>query len=74
MTRKNSVPGIEISGEIRPEYEAILSAEASAFLAELARRFTSQRDELMVLREERQAAIDSGVMPDFLPETAAVRD
>ena len=74
MTRKNSVPGVEISGEIRPEYEAILSAEASAFLAELARRFTSQRDELMVLREQRQAAIDSGVMPDFLPETAAIRD
>ena len=27
----------------------------------------------MQLRQERQAEIDSGIMPDFLPETAAIR-
>ena len=74
MTQPNFPTGVDIPGEIRPDYEAILSAEACAFLAELARRFTTRRDELMQLREERQAAIDSGVMPDFLPETAAIRD
>ena len=73
MTLNSSVAGVDISAEIRPEYEAILSSEAIAFLAELARRFTARRDELIQLREERQAAIDSGVMPDFLPETAAIR-
>ena len=74
MTRPNNSPSIQINGEIRHEYEAILSAEAIAFLAGLARRFTSRRDELMQLREQRQADIDSGIMPDFLPETAAIRD
>ncbi len=67
-------PGVDITGEIRPEYEAIFSAEACAFLAELAREFTARRNELLQLREQRQAAIDSGLMPDFLPETAAIRD
>ena len=74
MTKSNLPPGVDIRGEIRPEYEAILSVEACAFLAELARKFTARRGELMQLREQRQADIDSGVMPDFLPETAAVRD
>ena len=41
MTKLNLPPGVDIRGEIRPEYEAILSAEACAFLAELARRFTA---------------------------------
>ena len=73
MTRNTNVPGVDIMGELRPEYEAILSNEAIAFLAALARNFSARRDELMQLRQERQAEIDSGVMPDFLPETAGVR-
>ncbi len=74
MPLENSVAGVDIIGEIRPEYETILSDEAVAFLAGLARKFSARRDELMRLREERQAAIDSGDMPDFLPETAAIRE
>ena len=73
MTRNHSVLGVDIKGELRPEYGDILSGEAIAFLAALARRFSARRDELMQLRQERQAEIDSGVMPDFLPETAAIR-
>lgn len=74
MNVKCKIPGVDITGEIRPAYEAIFSAEACAFLAELARGFTARRNELLQLREQRQAAIDSGLMPDFLPETAAIRD
>ena len=74
MTHPNYSPGIQITGAIRPEYEAILSPEAADFLADLARRFTSRRDELLQARVARQAAIDSGDLPDFLPETAAIRD
>ena len=73
MTRNESVPGVDILGELRPEYEDILSGDAIAFLAALARRFSARRDELLQLRQERQAAIDSGVLPDFLSETAAIR-
>ena len=74
MTFKINTPGVEITGESTPEYEALLSQEAVSFLADLARRFTSRRNELLEAREARQAAIDEGQLPDFLPETAAIRD
>ena len=74
MTFKINTPGVEITGESTPEYEALLSQEAVSFLADLARRFTSRRNELLKAREARQAAIDEGQLPDFLPETAAIRD
>lgn len=70
----NHTRGVEIRGEIQPEYNSILTGEAIAFLASLARTFTARRDELLATREERQAAIDGGQLPDFLPETAAIRD
>ena len=53
--------------------QEILTPEATAFLERLARRFESRRRELLALRRARQAEIDAGKMPDFLPETAAVR-
>ncbi len=74
MTDSNLPPGVDIRGEIHPDFESILTADALAFLADLARRFTARRDELLLARAARQAAIDSGTMPDFLPETAAIRD
>lgn len=74
MTNPNHPTDIDIRGEITPDYETILSPEAIEFLADLARRFTSRRNELLLAREARQAAIDSGALPDFLPETAAIRD
>ena len=74
MTKANLPPGIDIRGDLRPEYDSILTPEALTFLADLARKFTARRNELLQLRETRQAAIDAGTMPDFLPDTAAVRD
>ncbi len=74
MTNPNLPTGIDIRGQIRPEYESILTADAVDFLAGLARQFSARRDELLAAREARQAAIDSGSLPDFLPETAAIRD
>ncbi len=74
MTLKINTPGVEVKGEIHSDYESILTAEAVDFLASLARKFSARRDELLQARAERQAAIDSGILPDFLPETAAIRD
>ena len=74
MTKQNHPPGIDIRGQIQPEYQSILSPEAIDFLAGLARAFTARRDQLLAAREQRQAAIDAGQLPDFLPETAAIRD
>ena len=74
MPQPNHPSGIDIRGNMQPGYESILTADAITFLAELARRFTARRDELLRAREERQAAIDSGALPDFLPETTVIRD
>ena len=74
MSFKINTPGVSISGEITPEYEALFTSAAVGFLADLARRFTARRNELLEAREARQAAIDAGQLPDFLPETAAIRD
>jgi malate synthase len=61
-------------GVVRNQAEArILTAEARAFLHDLAHRFEPRRQELLALRRARQERIDAGEMPDFLPETAHIR-
>ncbi|NDJ13305.1 MAG: malate synthase A [Acidobacteriia bacterium] len=52
----------------------ILTPQAQDFLAELHRRFNVRRLELLEARKVRQAAIDAGALPDFLPETAHIRE
>ena len=74
MTEQTYGAGIEILGEIRPKYEQILTPEATDFLAQLARKFTAKRDELLKQRDNRQQAIDAGELPDFLTETEAIRN
>jgi malate synthase len=58
----------------RTEAEAqILTSEANTFLDRLARKFEGRRRELLARRRVRQHEIDDGRMPDFLPETAGIR-
>ncbi len=51
----------------------LLSADALAFLEMLHRKFEPVRRERLAHRAERQRAFDSGVLPDFLPETKSIR-
>ncbi len=67
-------PGVEITGRITPEFAQILTPEAVAFAAKLQRAFGGRRAELLKLRDKRQAEFDAGKLPDFLPETVAVRE
>jgi malate synthase len=70
-----SIPqGMEISGAIQPAYEQILTPDALALVATLTRAFEPQRQALLAARAERAARLDAGERPDFLPETAAIRD
>ncbi len=55
------------------EMHSVLTEPALAFIAELAERFAPRVAELLAAREQRQARIDAGELPDFLPGTAAVR-
>ena len=52
---------------------AILTPEARAFLLKLAGRFEPRRQELLARRRTVQREINHGKFPDFLPETAAIR-
>ncbi len=74
MTEMDANQAIRITRETRPEQAAILSHAACEFLAGLARKFSARRDQLLEAREARQAAIDAGQLPDFLPDTASIRD
>ncbi|MBN8479578.1 MAG: malate synthase A [Burkholderiales bacterium] len=74
MTTPLYGPGIEITGRITPAYAEILTPEAMAFFAKLQRAFGPRRAELLARRAQRQAELDAGKLPDFLPETRAIRD
>jgi malate synthase len=68
------VAGVDLRAPVGGRDEEILSADALAFVAELHRRFDGTRRELLVARVERQARIDAGELPDFLPETRELRE
>lgn len=66
--------GIQLLAPPPPNADGVLTPDALAFVAQLHRRFNPTRLELLKHRAERQAAIDAGAMPDFLPETASIRE
>jgi len=66
--------GVTITGSVEPGYDSVLTAPALEFVAALARRFEPERRKLLEARSERQAAWDGGGLPDFLPETAKIRE
>ncbi len=66
--------GVEIVGDIEPGFETILTKEATEFIVGLHRKFNPTRKRLLDERDERQKEIDKGNFPDFLKETAAVRE
>ncbi|ACO73642.1 AceB [Laribacter hongkongensis HLHK9] len=66
--------GVEITADITPAFADILTPEALAFVARLHRQFEGRRRELMAARDSRQAELDAGRLPDFLPQTASIRN
>ena len=69
----NLPAGVQITAPLQPGYESILTHDALALVAKLHRAFEGRRKELLQARVTRQARIDAGEMPDFLPETAHIR-
>jgi malate synthase len=68
------VNGVQIAGTVTPAFAEILTPEALRFVAGLNRAFAARRDALLRQRVLRQAELDSGKKPDFLPETKHIRD
>lgn len=68
------IQSVSILGPLNDQSRKILSKEATAFLALLHRSFDATRKDLLNRRDIRQAELDKGVLPDFLPETKHVRE
>lgn len=54
--------------------DILLSKECLAFLSELSRNFTEERNKLLIQRKKEQEKLDHGILPDFLEETASIRE
>jgi malate synthase len=67
-------PDVEILAPVSGRSQEILTLQALAFVAKLSRAFEPRRRELLAARTRRQKEFDAGAMPEFLPETRAVRD
>ena len=74
----SAITGTSSPAEVRAPVEGrtaeILTEEALAFVAALQRQFRTERDRLLQARRERQAELDAGALPDFLPETREIRE
>jgi len=60
--------------ELPAAHHEVLSHAALAFLADLHRLFDARRQALLHARIERQKRFDAGDLPDFLADTAAIRE
>ncbi|KOS19919.1 Malate synthase [Escovopsis weberi] len=66
--------GVTVLGRVDDSHRKILTPPALAFLALLHRSFNGTRKRLLERRQLRQAELDRGVLPDFLPETRHIRE
>lgn len=66
--------GVNILGKVDEAHRKILTPDALAFLSLLHRSFNPTRKALLERRKIRQAELDRGILPDFLPETRHVRE
>jgi malate synthase len=74
VTTAAATAALDVLGPIGPGFADILTPGALRFLTLLAREFEPRRQELLARRVERQQRLTAGELPDFLPETRAVRE
>jgi len=66
-------PDISVRARRDARFDEILTPDALAFVVRLARAFETRRRERLAARVARQAELDAGVLPDFLPDTQRIR-
>jgi malate synthase len=69
-----SAEKLELKGPVSGRFAEVLTPEALEFVASLQREFGARRLELLKTRDERQARLDAGESPEFLPGTRSVRE
>jgi malate synthase len=67
-------PGVEVVGPQKGVAKEILTPAALAFVAGLQRDLRPGREEILAARVEQAQWLAAGELPDFLPETAGVRN
>ena len=65
----SGVAGLELFGPVDETAARVLTTDALALVARLARAFEDRRRELLAARTARQHRIRDGEHPDFLPAT-----
>jgi malate synthase len=60
-------PGVELTAPPPAHADEVLTPDALRFAADLHRHFDAERQRLLGDRRDRQARLDAGEMPDFLP-------
>ena len=75
QTQENGVNkgSLEITAPLSSEHQTIFSDECQGFLSLLCEKFAGQNQVLLTAREEYQARIDAGSLPDFDPDTQEIR-
>jgi len=74
MAASIPTPPPAVAGQPSSAEREILSNAAREFLTDLHHRFDGRRLALLKARADRQARFDAGELPDFLTETATIRD
>lgn len=74
MSQQATTTELSFTQRFGTQEQQILTPDAIAFLTELVSRFTPQRNALLAARVHRQAQIDAGTLPDFISETASIRE
>jgi malate synthase len=64
---------LEVRGPLGAGHEQVLTPQALEFVGGLVQAFAPRVRELLARRRERQARLDAGARPGFLPETKGVR-
>jgi malate synthase len=70
---RDKVEGVEVRAAVPDGCDLILTPDALAFIAKLHRLFDGRRRALLQDRVRVQSQLDGGWLPDFLPETAGIR-
>jgi len=63
----DTAPGVQLTAPLPAHADTVLTADAVRFAADLHRHFDAERQRLLGDRRDRQARLDAGEMPDFLP-------
>lgn len=71
---KTTPEGMQVLGEVTSPFAEILSPGALEFILKLSNTFETRRQELLQKRHDREVEINSGKLPDFLPETSSIRE